>query len=304
MNKYLNLTKRICLVFLRDRSAVFFSLLSMLIVMMLTGIFLGNLNVTSVTNLLTEYGGVRDSLIDTQNAKELVRYWTLAGILMVNSLTVSLTVIGVMITDLNENRLESFYIAPVKRSLIALSYVTAAIFIATVFCLLTFFIALIYIVASGGTLLSTSAILQVILYTFINVCVFSVIMYLVALFCKSPSAWGGIATIAGTLIGFVGAIYLPIGSLPQKVGTVLKFFPFLHGASLMRKVCCEDILTATFQGVPTEVIDIYKEQMGITISIKNVTVSSAFQIAFMVGCGIIAFIGAVILTKFKKLNDR
>ena len=57
MRKYFNLTKRNCLVFLRDRSAVFFSLLSMLIVLMLMGIFLARMNVDSVTDLLNTYGG-------------------------------------------------------------------------------------------------------------------------------------------------------------------------------------------------------------------------------------------------------
>ncbi len=304
MSKYISLTKRNCLVFLRDRSSVFFSLLSMLIVMLLTTVFLGNLNVNSITNLLTEYGGIRDSAVDTANAKELVRYWTLAGILVVNSLTVSLTVIGVMITDANENRLESFYTAPIGKPLVALSYVTSAILIGTLFCVLTFGIALIYIAACGGTLLSFSAVLQILFYIFVNVCIFSVIMYLAALFVKSPSAWSGIATIVGTLVGFVGAIYLPMGTLPEKVGNVLTCLPVLHGASLMRKVCCESILAKTFEGIPAEVLDVYKEEMGITVVMKNVTVSSVFQLSFMVGCGVVAFIAALIVARHKHISDR
>ena len=116
MRKYFNLTKRNCLVFLRDRSAVFFSLLSMLIVLMLMGIFLARMNVDSVTDLLNTYGGVRDAALDKEHATQLVQYWTLAGILVVNSLTVTLTVIGTMISDQNEHRLESFYAAPVKKA--------------------------------------------------------------------------------------------------------------------------------------------------------------------------------------------
>ena len=68
MRKFLNLTERNCLVFLRDRSAVFFSLLSMLIVLMLMGVFLANMNVESVTGLLEQYGGIRDAALDKENA--------------------------------------------------------------------------------------------------------------------------------------------------------------------------------------------------------------------------------------------
>jgi multidrug/hemolysin transport system permease protein len=304
MSKYISLTKRNCLVFLRDRSSVFFSLLSMLIVMLLTTVFLGNLNVTSITNLLAEYGGIRDTAVDTANAKELVWYWTLAGILVVNSLTVSLTVIGLMITDSNENRLEAFYTAPISKSVVALSYVTSAILIGTLFCVLTLVIALIYIAATGGTMLSLSAILQILFYIFINVCIFSIIMYLAALFVKTPGAWSGIATIVGTLVGFLGAIYLPMGSLPDNVGKVLTCLPILHGTSLMRKVCCESILTKTFEGIPQEVLDVCKQEMGITISMNNTTVSTAFQLTFMVICGAMAFVAALIVAKHKHLSDR
>ncbi len=80
------------MVFLRDRGAVFFSLLSMLIVLMLMGVFLGNMNEEHVVYLLEEYGGIRDIPLDEAHAKELVQYWTLAGILVVNAVTVTLTV--------------------------------------------------------------------------------------------------------------------------------------------------------------------------------------------------------------------
>ena len=85
MKKFFSLTRRNCLIFLRDRGAVFFSLLSMLIVLMLMGVFLGNMNEESVVNLLNQYGGARNKDLDAAHAKELVQYWTLAGILIVNA---------------------------------------------------------------------------------------------------------------------------------------------------------------------------------------------------------------------------
>ena len=129
MKKFLQLTRRNCLVFLRDRGAVFFSLLSMLIVLMLMGVFLGNMNEENVVNLLKEYGGVRDIPADEAHAKELIQYWTLAGILIVNAVTVTLTVIGNRVTDVSEGKLASLYSAAVSRGVIALSYVTSAVLV-------------------------------------------------------------------------------------------------------------------------------------------------------------------------------
>ncbi len=304
MHKYMSLTKRNCLVFLRDRAAVFFSLLSMLIVLMLMGVFLGNMNVESITEILLAYGGERNALMDKENATHLVQYWTLAGLMVVNALTVTLTVIGVMINDKHENKMESFYCAPVSKSVIDFAYISAAIIIGGMFCMLTLFISLIYISVTGGSLLSLGALLQIICYTIMNVCIFAIILYLAASSVNSSSAWSGFATVVGTLVGFVGAIYLPMGNLPESVADILKYIPILHGTSLMRKVCCEDILNVTFDGLPNQVIDEYKEFMGITVVMRDQVVSSAFSIFFMTGCGVAALLAIAVIARKRNISVR
>lgn len=304
MSKYISLTRRNCMVFLRDRSAVFFSLLSMLIVLMLMGVFLGNMNVESITGMLAQYGGERDAALDKENATHLVQYWTLAGLMVVNALTVTLSVIGIMVTDANENKLESFYGAPVHRNIIALSYISAAVMIGMLFCMLTLGIALGYISATGGQMLSAGVLVQIFGYTLMNVIIFAIIMYMLALFVKSSSAWGGIATVIGTLVGFVGAIYLPMGNLPSGVANVLKYIPVLHGTSLMRKVCCEEAIQTTFADMPKELIAGYKEFMGITVKMGEKEAGDAFQMLFLALCGVIAFAVVVIIGKRKSISDR
>ncbi len=304
MKKFLSLTRRNCLIFLRDRGAVFFSLLSMLIVLMLMGVFLGNMNEEGVVNLLEEYGGLRDGAKDQAHAKELVQYWTLAGILIVNAVTVTLTVLGNRVADLSEHRLASLYSAPVNRSVVALSYMASAVLAGIFMCMLTLGIALCYITATGGEWLSFGALIQIVGLIVLNTCVFAVIMYFLTLFVKSSSAWSGIGTVVGTLVGFVGAIYLPMGNLPKGVAGVLKYIPILHGASLMRSVCCEQALETTFAGTPAELLTEYQEHMGITVEMGGETVDSLFQVLFLAGCGIIAFILTVLVQKRKDISDR
>lgn len=304
MKKYVSLTKRNCLVFLRDKGAVFFSLLSMLIVLMLMGVFLGNMNEENVLSLLKEYGGVRDALADEENAKHLVQYWTLAGILVVNAVMVTLTVIGIRVDDVTGNRLTSFYSAPVKRSVLALSYITAAVLVGSLSCGGTLGIASIYIAATGGALLSGTAVGSLIMLILLIVSIFAVIMYLLSLFVKSSGAWSGIGTVVGTLVGFAGAIYLPMGNLPEGVANVLKYLPVLHGAAMLREVCCKDILADTFVNVPMEVVSKYKEYVGMTIYLDEKQVSFSSQLLFLVLCGIIAFGIVVVVQRRKDVSDR
>lgn len=304
MKKFVSLTKRNCLVFLRDRAAVFFSLLAMFIVLMLMGVFLGNMNEESVVNLLNQYGGARNKDLDAAHAKELVQYWTLAGILIVNAVTVTLTVLGNRVSDLSESRLASLYSAPVGQGVIALSYVASAVLVGVLMCMLTLGATLCYIAATGGTWLTFGALARITGLIVLNVCVFAVVMYFFTLFVKSSSAWSGIGTVVGTLVGFVGAIYLPMGNLPEGVAAVLKYIPILHGASLMRTVCCEQALETTFAGTPAELLTEYREYMGITVEMGGKAVDSLFQVLFLAGCGIIAFILTVLVQKRKDISDR
>lgn len=303
MNQYIQLTKRDCLLYIRDRGAIFFSLLSMLITLMLMGIFLGNMNVESVTNLLSEYGGVRDLEADRENAKHLVEYWTLAGILVINAVTVTMTLMSNMVTDRAERKLDSLYCTPVRKGIIALSYVTSSVILGMLLCIVPFLLALIYITAGGGDMLPFETVLKLLGCMFLNVAIFSVIMYLFASLIKSRSAWSGVGTIIGTLVGFAGAVYLPMESLPDNVGTVLKWLPILHGTSLMRKLCCEDILAKTFSGLPGELIDGYSEAMGITIVMGDSYATNEFQVAFLLICGIIA-LGIAVLGRYKSKAER
>lgn len=76
-----------------------FSLLSMLIVLALMVVFLGDMNSENVVEALAEFGGMRDTQADQANADYLIQMWTLAGILVVNTVTVTLTVMGKMVED-------------------------------------------------------------------------------------------------------------------------------------------------------------------------------------------------------------
>lgn len=137
MRELYYLTRRNMLVFLRDRAAVFFSVLAMLIVLMLMVVFLGDMNSDNIVGVLAEYGGERDRAADRENAERLVQMWTLAGILVVNAVTVALTVMQTMIQDETKGALSGFYTAPVSRGKVALGYILAAFIVGVGMCLLT-----------------------------------------------------------------------------------------------------------------------------------------------------------------------
>lgn len=304
MNKFGNLVKRNCLIFLRDKGAVIMSMLSMAIVLLLMGIFLGNMNVEEITDLLKQYGGARDEEADLHNAKILVHYWTLAGITVVNAVMSSLTVMGQMISDSSENRIASFYSTPVSKGVISLSYITASAVIGTAMCLIVMAAYIGYIAAAGGDILPAEDMLRAALYTFMTVCIFSLIMYLAAMFVKSTGVWSGIGTVVGTLAGFAGAIYIPMGSLAEGAAAVLKYIPILHATSLLRRACCGKILEKTFEGLPEKVLEGYNDYMGITVEMGGKILSDPSQILFICLFGLAALTAILMISKKRRASDR
>lgn len=55
MNKIFYLTRRNCLIYLRDKSAVFFSIMSTLIALGLMVVFLGKMNSENVLYIISNY---------------------------------------------------------------------------------------------------------------------------------------------------------------------------------------------------------------------------------------------------------
>ena len=286
----LNLIKRNILVYIRDRSNIFFSLLSMLIIIGLMVVFLGKMNADGVVNLLSQFGEERDTVLDRSNAEQLVILWTLAGIVVVNSVTITLAMVGIMVEDEAQKRLSSFYVSPVNRGIFVMGYIIAAILMGIIMCILTLIIGEAYIVMTGGTMIAGNEIGKILIYILLIVFSSASMVFLIANFVHSQSAFSGLSTIVGTLVGFLSAIYLPMGMLPSNIQSVLKCFPLLHGCSFMRKALTDGILGTTFQGVPQEAIDSYKEYMGMTISWRDTIIGDNLQMAILLFSGII-FIG-------------
>ena len=293
----LNLIKRNILVYSRNRANVFFSLLSMFIIIGLMAIFLGNMNADSVVDLLNQYGGVRDTVSDRDNAEQLVLLWTLAGIIVVNSVTITLTMVGFMVEDEDQQKLSSFYVSPVFRAIFVLGYILAAVIMGIVVCLFTLGVGELYVWLTGGILLGMEQFFQILLYIILNVFMSASMVFFIANFVHSTSAFSGLSTIIGTLVGFLSAIYLPMGMLPSNIQMVLKCLPLLHGCSLMRNVFTETALQTTFKNCPSQLIDGYEEYMGITIHWGEHIISSQFQVFFLLISGIILIILSALIQR-------
>lgn len=292
------------MIFLRDRAAVFFSVLSMMIVLGLMVIFLGKMNSDSLVKLLAEFGGERDKALDERNAAYLIQLWTLGGILVVNSVTVTLTVLGSMVRDETRKRIMAFYVTPVNRVKLSLGYIISSWLVGTGMCVLTLAAGEVYFLLRGYGLLSGTALLKLVCVIALCAFTFSALGYLLALFVHSDSAWSGMLTIIGTLVGFLGGIYLSLGSLSESLQNVLKCIPVLHGAAMLRTICTEEAVEETFKGLPEMAGDVFRKEMGVTLFRGEREILLWEQVAFLLVCAIIAIAAAAVVNRRRRLKDR
>ena len=289
------LIKRNILIFIKDKSSVFFSFLSMLIIIGLNVIFLNKTNVDSLLKIIPA---------EREKVEFMVNSMVMAGIIVVNATTVTLGVAGVMVDDDENNKLKSFYISPVSRMNITFGYILSAFIIGCIFCFLTFFISEVYIFFSGGELLTFVNMIKVIFYIVVNVFSSSCFIFFITSVIHSARSFSTISVVIGTLVGFVGGLYVPIGQLPDFVQKIIKCCPIIYGTSLMKDVFVENPIISVFSNADVDVIDSYKEFMAISISLNNNVVSDIQKIMILLASGLFFTAISIMIIKNKKIKDR
>ena len=289
--------KRNILLYFRDRISVFFSLLSTLIVLTLMIAFLGQENIDSTIQVLGT--GLKYEAV---HASSLIIIWTIAGILVVNAVSISMTLVGTMVRDEESGKISAFFVAPVKRGYYVAGYVIAAIIVSFIMCLLTLIIGVIYLGIANGSFIAARDTLEILFALLAIIFSSASFVFLCASFIHTNSAFNGLTTLLGTLIGFFAAIYVPYGNMPQTLKYIIRFLPAFQGASAIREIWMNQELQ--WFHCPSEIKTGYADYMGLTISFGNATLSPHMKILYMFISGLI-FLGlATAILSRKRQQER
>ena len=273
-------------VFFRDKTAVFFSLLAVLIVLGLYIFFLGDVWVDSFPNI--------------KGVKNLMNCWIIAGLIGVTSVTANMGAFGTMIEDKSKNKIKDFYVSPIKKSKIVGGYIISSFIVGSMMSVVTLIISQIYLVYSGVDVLNFKELTEVFLIILMtSLSNSAMILFIVSLF-SSEKAFSTASTIVGTLIGFITGIYLPISMLPDSVQIIVKLFPTSHGISILRQIFMKKQMDISFADIPTNYIDEFKESMGVVYYINDKLVSNTTSIFILIASTIIFFSLAVLILYKKK----
>ncbi|MFA5235376.1 MAG: ABC transporter permease [Bacilli bacterium] len=282
----INFALRNIKVYFRDRLAIFFSLLSVIIIFLLYALFLGGAWMSAVPDTVT-------------NGQLLLDSWLMAGILAVISFTTTNGAFGTMIDDKAKKIYKDFYASPMKRSQLVGGYIISSYAIGVIMSLIALVFLDLYLVIRNGAILGLVSTLQAIGLIFISTLANSAMLFFVASFVKSQTAFATLSTIIGTLMGFMAGIYMPVGNFPEAMQVVIKLFPVSHSAALFRDIVMSEPMAVAFSGAPSEIIDLFKETMGVSFRFGDFTFTPLIQLAIL-GATTVIFFGLSLLSVRKK----
>jgi len=264
----ITMTKRNIKLYFRDKTNMFFSMLSVLIMVAVFAMFLGAGN----------WGGegIRDS-------------WLMAGVMAMATLTTSLGAFSRMIEDKEDKVAKGFYASPIKRSHITISYIVSPFVVSVIMTTITGIAFGAYILATGGEMPGIAGILQLIgLIILSSITATPLVCFVVSLL-KTVSAFGTISTIIGTLAGFLMGIYMPIGNAPGAVQVVMMLFPPSHAATLFRQILMERPMELALYGAPIEIAQEINETLGVVFTIGDFEITPMVSIIYMVFFAVVFF---------------
>ena len=242
-------------VYTRDRLAFLMSFLSVIILILVYQVFLGQIQIDAIKEALGSDTASSDTI-------KMVNYWLISGLTTIISMTSTLGAFGVMVSDKEKKLSEDFKVSPISNFKVELSYAIFAILFGII---LTMFSCVFAIGIFNGfsSLLDYSVMDYLKIFGIVSLS--TTIVLPVLAFIRTSSAFTTLSTIVGTFIGFISGVYLSIGSVGETLQQVMTWFPMTQVNALLKQVLMKDSIAQVFDSAPSSVVNEYKESYGVVL---------------------------------------
>ena len=277
----LALLKRNFLLYFRNRSGVFFSLLGALISFILYIIFLQK-NLTDAWNQLP-------------NSGPLLNNWLMSGALAVTGTTTSLAALTQLVKDREHQVDQDLYLSNHGKWRLPFSYLASAIIISFAMQVLMYVLMCGYFREVPTLSLLPEVLLIMLLSSLLSSLVNAIFVY----FFHSVDSLGKFSTIVGTASGFLVGTYVPLGVLPDFAQLLMKCTPATYIAALYRQVLMKETLSETFKG-QDNLLREFQEKMGVQLKWQGLLTKENTYLIVLGGILLVGILWAVLVKKSSK----
>ncbi len=271
--------KRNTMIYFKNPTTLFFSLIGSLIVFVLYILFLR-------ASMLQQFKAI-------PGKGELLDLWMLGALLTVTGLTTSLTMLGQLINDKVNKKFMDFSLTPASLISLLCGYFLSACVVAFLMQLSAFAICSTYFSIKDGFFLSLEQILYSIAVMGISSLASSAFNLIICSLIQSEATLRAVTSILSAISGFITGAYIPIGSFSASVQTIIKSFPLSYSSSLFRRILMKPALAK----LPDQTSSYLSQYLGLGYVWHN-QLTSAFQDLLLLFASI--FICLIILALLSK----
>lgn len=230
----LAMIKRNLLLYFRDWSGVFFSLLGALISFILYLIFLKQ-------NMLTSWQRV-------PHARLLLDTWLIGGTLAITGITTTLTSLSLMVSDREKHVTSDLELTDAGPFRLFISYLCSATIIGTLMQVVMLVIMWGSFYLTDGVTFGGSTVGKVLGLMVVSALLATMVNAVIIYGVHAVNTLNKLGTIVGTAAGFLVGTYIPIGILPTFAQDLVKVVPGSYVAALYRQYLMAGNLKTAFAG--------------------------------------------------------
>ncbi|HKL95157.1 MAG TPA: ABC transporter permease [Haploplasma sp.] len=301
LKKYLfniyELTKRNMLIFFKNKTTIFFSLIAPVLILLIYILFMGDFQV----DIIMDNIGSID--VTKKEISSIVNAWVISGIIGISTLTVALNSMFITISDREKGIVNDFHASPVNQVNLTLSYFISAVII-------TFFISLVFsimgtiflMISTGGlfsfNVLDIFKLLGLLLLSSLSAVI--ILMFITSFFKKTSTA-ASFTGIFTALIGFLVGTYLPAGFLPIGIQNFANIIPGTHSTALFRQLYLSKVISKPniIDKVGIDFINQIKDEYGYNLKLFNFEITTGLMVLYLFISIVIFFLLQIIVSKFR-----
>lgn len=263
--------------FFRDRLNVFFSLMSGVILFLLYALFLARLQ---VDGLSAQFPDATDAEI-----RGFIDSWMFSGIVLLTTVTSGMGAMSTLVQDAETGRFSDFLVSPIRRGQLVLGYLISAVTVAVIMSGVVLVLSVLYLGLFDGVWLGADRIARIALLMVLCCFAFTALSAFGVTFVRTSGAFTALATIVGTVLGFLAGAYIPNGSLPDAVSDVINALPFAQGGMLLRQQFAHDTVV-TLAGGSGDALDSVRTFYGLDLAIGDATVAPWVAVGVLVAVAV------------------
>lgn len=243
MKRLLAFTQRNLMVYLKNKSSIFFSVLTSVIVLGLYLLFLRD----NYTQPLIEVADQMSLGLSAKDISLLSDEVIIAATISLSTITIPVTVSQNVVND-KEKRIDyDILSSPLKRWEIILGYFLSAVIASFALSSLLTTIAWIYLYFQPDTAVNTRNMLQIYSLNLLSSLSSSALYMIVVSFIQRQASFSSFYGLFSAMIGFIVGAYVPISQFPEMVQNIFLFVPQTLLTCLYRRLYTENLLDYLYQ---------------------------------------------------------